>query len=143
MPKIRTQRTSGKGTILFARELRKNMTKAEVMLWGRLRRCAVEGCRFRRQHPIGPFIADFFCSEAGLIIELDGAVHDEEEQRQRDRLRDLAMEDHGLRMLRIKNREVFSDIEGVVSKIVQALKEIETPRSPSFSLSPSGGKGRG
>lgn len=124
MTKIRTQRTSGKGTILFARELRKNMTKAEIMLWGRLRRRAVEGCRFRRQHPIGPFIADFFCSEAGLIIELDGAVHDEEEQRQRDRLRDLAMEDHGLRMLRIKNKEVLTGMEGVVSKITKSLNEM-------------------
>jgi len=56
-------------------ELRKEMTAAEQVLWGKLRNRKVGGYKFRRQHPIGPYIVDFYCSQAGLIIELDGEIH--------------------------------------------------------------------
>jgi len=98
--KPRTHRTSSPQTIAFARQLRKDMTDAEKLLWARLRRRALEGLRFRRQHPIGPYIVDFFCAEAGLIIELDGQIHSSQERSEHDRLRDAALRDHGLRVLR-------------------------------------------
>jgi very-short-patch-repair endonuclease len=61
----------------LARELRRGMTVPEIKLWGWLRGRRVRGAKFRRQHPIGPFIADFYCAEVGLVVELDGGMHDD------------------------------------------------------------------
>jgi very-short-patch-repair endonuclease len=117
----RTQRTSSRETVVYARDLRRDQTPAEQALWQLLRNRGIDGHKFRRQHPIGPFIADFFCAEAALVIEVDGPIHDRAEQRQRDALRNAALGDHGLRLLRLRNNEVLTDPESAVRRIRDAL----------------------
>jgi very-short-patch-repair endonuclease len=69
---------------MLARELRKNLTQTEARLWLKLQGRKMEGWKFRRQAPIGPFIADFYCPAARLVIELDGSSHDHEDQAEYD-----------------------------------------------------------
>ncbi len=91
----------------FARHLRKNMTDAERFAWMRLRGRQIAGFRFRRQAPIGPYIADFVCFEAKLILELDGGQH--AEQVGEDAARTRWFESEGFRVVRFWNHEVFQD----------------------------------
>ena len=98
------------------------MTEGERKLWSLLRRKQLAGFRFRRQAPIGPYIADFFCAQAKLIIELDGAPHTEEEQALRDIARTAWLETHGCRVMRIWNVDVFNRPTEVTEAIYQALK---------------------
>ncbi len=113
-----------KEIIQLARELRKNQTPAEAVMWKTLRNRRFEGKKFLRQHPIilqevydkiDFFIADFYCHEHKLVLEIDGKIH--EYQKEHDKQRDLIMEEMELNVLRIKNEEVFSDIEKVKEKI--------------------------
>ena len=98
------------------------MTDAEKQLWERLRKKSLDGFRFRRQHPIGPYIADFFCNEVGLVVEVDGGIHCEKGQEQKDRLRDFAMKKHGLAVIRFSNEQIANDIDDVLEKIKSAIK---------------------
>ncbi len=118
-----THRTANRDTVEFARELRKKRTPAEQLLWERIRKKALRGFRIRQQHPIGSYIADFYCNEVGLVVEVDGGVHDQIEQKERDRLRDLAMRNHGLTILRITNQSILEDIDSVLLEIEKALLE--------------------
>ena len=88
-------------------------------MWQLLRNRRFHRLKFRRQHPIGNFIADFFCGELRLIIEVDGAVHQEKTQAERDSLRDQILREQNLQVLRFTNQEIFSDIENVLRKIEQ------------------------
>ena len=106
---------------LRARQLRHDATPAEQILWERLRHRQLHGLKFRRQHPIGEFIVDFYCAEHKLIIELDGAVH--AHQRERDQERADILERQGYHVLRIKNAEIEQDIEDVLQRIVAACKK--------------------
>ncbi len=104
----------------LARELRKQMTPAERALWQRLRRKQLDGWRFRRQHPVGNFVVDFFCAKARLVVEVDGPIHlkqryyDEERTQMLDELK-------GYRVLRFTNEQVMNDIESVLEEIRRAL----------------------
>ena len=98
------------------RELRKNQTKAEEILWFELRHEKL-GFKFKRQHGIGGYILDFYCSQKKLIIELDGGIHDTEENREYDEVRDKYFTELGYKVLRFKNVEVESEIEKVLEKI--------------------------
>jgi len=118
----RTHRTSSETIKFHSRALRKRQTPAELELWERLRRRQLYGFKFRRQHPIGPYIADFYCSSEGLVVEVDGEIHDTAAQREHDELRDRAMVEFGLKLVRVTNREVFEDIESVLSRIETALR---------------------
>ena len=92
-----------------ARELRHNMTPAERKLWEALRYDRCQGLRFLRQHVIGPYIVDFYCAKVGLVIEVDGSIHDLPEVHLQDNLRQLGLEqEHGLRVLRLSNEAVLS-----------------------------------
>lgn len=102
----------------FARHLRRKQTSAEAWLWTQLRRKKIMGYKFRRQVPIGPFIVDFFCPEARLIIEVDGEIHKFQVAYDRSRERFLVQEK--FRILRFENQEVFDDLERVVECIKQA-----------------------
>jgi very-short-patch-repair endonuclease len=104
-----------------AKQLRKSMTCAETILWCRLRANQFEGCRFRRQQVIEGFIADFYCHTAGLVIEVDGGVH--ETQRQYDMERDLMITRRGLRILRVTNEQVLTDINCVLDVIRKELTQ--------------------
>ena len=125
--RARTHRTSDRGTVEYARMLRKQMTYAESLLWQRLRKKSLDGFRFRRQHPIGPYIADFFCNEAALVVEVDGGIHQEQDQTEKDRRRDIALKQHRLAVLRFTNREIETDIESVLDQIKAALIERTAP----------------
>jgi S-adenosylmethionine decarboxylase proenzyme len=103
--------------ILRARELRRTATSAEQLLWDLLRRRQIHGRSFRRQHPLGRFIADFFCDDARLIIEVDGAVHLEPTQQERDRSREEILRANDLSVLRFTNNDVFNQTEKVLEAI--------------------------
>ena len=102
-----------------ARRLRRTQTDAEAKLWARLRARQISGGKFRRQHQIGPYVADFCCVEHGLIIEIDGGQH--AEQMQSDQRRTAVLKLHGFRVLRFWNNEVLANIEAVLEQIYQAL----------------------
>jgi len=102
----------------FARHLRANSTDAERRLWSHLRRKHINGARFRRQQPIGPYIVDFFCPEAKLIVEVDGGQHAEDSP-----LRPDWLEACGYRVIRFWNNDVLSNMDGVLTMIVEALRE--------------------
>jgi len=104
-----------------ARELRQNATKTEELLWDALRSRRLEGIKFRRQHPIGRFVLDFYCSRHRLAIEVDGSVHQKFEQHQNDVLRSQELQDLDIRVLRVTNREVEEDLDGVLRKILEAV----------------------
>jgi very-short-patch-repair endonuclease len=103
-----------------ARRLRREQTECEHSLWARLRRRQVVGFKFRRQHPIGPFFADFFCPEARLIVEIDGSQHADELAS--DESRTEFLRDAGYEVLRFWNYEISSEIDTVVQRIADALE---------------------
>jgi very-short-patch-repair endonuclease len=103
-----------------ARSLRKNMTDAEGKLWRHLRRRQLDGCKFRRQVRIGPYIADFACLNPLIIVEVDGGRH--AEARAYDARRDDYMRGQGFRVLRFRNNDVLGNIEGVWEAIAAELK---------------------
>ena len=104
-----------------ADELRWNMTKAEKLLWDRLKEKKLNGYKFRRQHPILRFIVDFYCHSENLVIELDGEVHNDEFQNQYDEERTKVLVESGLKVIRFKNEEVFDEIENVIEEIRNAI----------------------
>ena len=99
----------------FARRLRRTMTPAETLLWGSLRGRRVSGLKFRRQQIIDGYIADLYCAEVGLVVELDGPIHDS--QIEYDALRDSVMAARGLTILRIPNRRIGLELEQVLNEI--------------------------
>jgi very-short-patch-repair endonuclease len=106
-------------TVSQARALRKRMTKAEVVLWSRLRRQVANGMRFRRQHPVGPYVADFACIEARLVVEIDGSSHEISAVREHDRKRTEFLQSRGWRVLRVTNEDVFKRLDDVVEGILR------------------------
>jgi len=105
-----------------ARQLRNNMTEAERHLWSALRRRQRLGCKFRRQAPIGGYIADFACFAPPLVVELDGESHDQTAGH--DRTRDRRMRARGFAVLRFQNDDVRANLEGVVAAIDDALRRL-------------------
>ena len=109
---------------LPSRDLRNNMTDAEQMLWQRLRRKQILGLQFYRQKPILNFIVDFYCSAASLVIECDGGQHFSVEGLEADRVRDQALSELGLVVLRFSNRQILTETDAVVERIyLYCLKE--------------------
>ena len=100
-----------------SRDLRNNMTDAEQLLWQRLRRKQILGLQFYRQKPILNFIVDFYCPAANLVIECDGGQHYTADGLEADRARDQALAQLGLNVLRFDNRQILTEIDGVVEKI--------------------------
>jgi imidazole glycerol-phosphate synthase subunit HisF len=106
-----------------AKQLRKNMTPAETVLWMHLK-AGLEGYKFRRQHPIGIYIADFYCHKAKLIIELDGSIHQLAEVQQNDNKREADLLEWGYQVIRFSNEEVFNKINFVLNRILADIKLI-------------------
>ena len=102
-------------TIAAAKILRDNMTTCEKLLWERVKQKQICGLRFRRQHPIDFFIADFYCHEAKLVIELDGEIHNQ--QREYDDGRSAEMEKYSIKVIMFNNSEIENNIEEVIKKI--------------------------
>ncbi len=99
----------------FAKQLRRKMTPAEAKLWARLRADRLAGIHFRRQQIIDPFIVDFYCHQAALIIEIDGDIH--QYQQQADQRREAFLRSHGYRIIRFSNKQVMQEIETVLEII--------------------------
>lgn len=116
-----------------AKELRKNMTNAERILWEILRAKRFYGFKFKRQAPIGKYIADFVCFERKLIIELDGGQHNTEIQKEHDKIRTLFFENEGYKVIRIWNDEIYKNPEGVLECIEDSLVIIENNKNDSLS----------
>lgn len=109
------------GLIEEARELRKNQTTAEEIFWQLVRNRKFLNLKFRRQHQIGSYIVDFYCSEMNLIIEFDGEIHNTPEQQKHDSIRDKYLTSLGNRVLRFRNEELLDNPESVLEKISSAL----------------------
>ena len=118
------------GGIPRARALRKSATEAEKKLWEILRRKHIDGLRFRRQFPIGPYFADFVCLPARLIVELDGGQHGDDAAFIYDQKRTAWLEGQRFRVIRFWNLDVFEDIDGVMDRIADAVRE-PLPLAPS------------
>jgi very-short-patch-repair endonuclease len=100
-----------------ARGLRKVLTPAEELLWQELRNRKLNGLKFRRQHPINHYIADFFCSEKSLVIEVDGSVHNTKEAQAYDEASTSDLARMGIHVLRFTNNEVEKDMPSVLKRI--------------------------
>jgi len=101
----------------YSRELRQSSTEAEKLLWERLRNRKLNGLKFRRQHPIDKYIVDFYCHEKRLVIELDGSVHNINENAAYDRARTVELGGLKITVIRFRNVEVENDMESVLEKI--------------------------
>ena len=112
-------------TFKRARALRREMTLPEVVLWRALRGGGVAELRFRRQHPVGPYVLEFYCAAARLAVEVDGAVHDVPEQATHDERRMAWLAERGIRVLRVPAREVLRDesLDGVLETIAAIGRE--------------------
>ena len=117
----------------FARRLRIDSTEAERLLWQRLRNRQLGGNKFRRQVTIGPFIVDFACIDACLIVEIDGGQHSEE----RDAARTAFLQSKGYRVIRFWNNEVLENIDGVLQSILMKIED----QAPSPNPLPLAGEG--
>lgn len=109
------------------RQLRTNATPQEVILWSRLKNNQL-GFKFRRQHSFGKYIADFYCPEKGLIIEIDGSQHLEQEKHDAERTK--FFESRGLKVIRFWNNEINTNLEGVLMKIQECLQLAPPPTQP-------------
>jgi very-short-patch-repair endonuclease len=109
-------------TFKRARTLRREMTLPEVVLWGALRGSRLNGMRFRRQHPIGRYILDFYCPSTRLAVEIDGFAHDNPRQVEHDESRDAWLASRRVKVLRVAAADVLNDhqLEGVLLAIEQA-----------------------
>ena len=139
-----------------ARRLRAKATPTEILLWKRLRSIETEGTHFRRQVPIGPYVADFACMAARLVIELDGSQHNTDARRARDDRRTRWLEAEGYRVIRFWNNDLAHNMNGVLETIYaapygsrdaepQAFRHERRPRRhptpPRFARRPSPSRG--
>jgi len=111
-----------KATRDMARGFRRALTPPEARLWSALRGQSLGGLKFRRQHPVGPFVLDFYCDSARLAVEVDGEGHGFGDQPQRDERRDVWTAERGIRTLRIPAIEVRDNLDGVVTTILAAAR---------------------
>ena len=123
----------GANPLIFgmAKELRKNMTSAENALWLYLKG-GIEGLKFRRQHPIGVYIADFYCHRVKLVIEVDGSIHKEKEIIDFDQARQKELEEIGYTDIRFTNEQIKTEMEDVLKEVgltIQKLFNHQNPKS--------------
>ena len=104
-------------TVERARELRKRLSPPEARLWVRLRRRQLRGLKFRRQHPIGPYIVDFYCAEARLAVEVDGRCHEHPERIAHDRRRTVWLSEQNIRVVRLASESVRTHLDEVLDFI--------------------------
>lgn len=115
------------------KKLRHNMTDAEILLWSKIKNKQLAGYRFRRQHSIGPYIADFYCPKLKLVIELDGGQHNLEENIAYDKERTAYLNALNIKVIRYWNNEVLNNINGVLEDLINKI-------TPSWSPPKIGGE---
>ncbi|WP_426441953.1 endonuclease domain-containing protein [Bradyrhizobium genosp. P] len=121
-----------------ARSLRVNMTEAESRLWRALRRDQLNGFSFRKQHPIGPYTLDFYCSRLRLAVEVDGGQH-AEQRKQADDRRTAWLAEKGATVVRYWNNDVLSNLEGVLSDLLAHMERLsQAATTPTLPLSGGG-----
>ena len=135
MTSIRTNPPLPTRTQDAAKTLRRKMTDEEQALWFRLRGGRLDGWKFRRQHPIPPYIVDFCCMEAKLVVELNGSQHDADV----DAARTAALERQGLQVLRFWDNQVLADIDSVLREILLTARDRTLTRP--YGAPSSGGRG--
>ena len=115
----------GASNLLFerAKELRNNMTQAELVLWENLRQRPL-GVKFRRQHPLGIYVVDFYCHKLKLIIEVDGSVHDLQTVKEADIEKQRQLEMDGLKVVRFTNEEILKTKEIVIEQVNLLITEL-------------------
>ncbi|CAN5477229.1 hypothetical protein BH11BAC3_BH11BAC3_00120 [soil metagenome] len=116
-------------------------TPAESVLWGIIKSKQLDGFKFRRQHIIGAYIADFVCLDRSLVIEIDGLIHQLPENKEADIVRTKWLEEKGFKVIRFTNNEIIGDTENVLNKIVAILKDQPSIKASSNAGSPFGGQG--
>jgi very-short-patch-repair endonuclease len=125
-----------------AKAMRREMTKAELVLWNHLREANRHGFKFRRQHPIGSYIADFAHIRGQLVIEIDGATHGTADELDHDCRRTAFLQSQGWAVLRFSNTDIFENVSGVVEVLVARLSPHPNV-APRRSTSPASGRGNG
>ena len=120
----------------LARKLRTEQTDAEQMLWHLLRSRRFFKAKFRRQHPVAPYVLDFYCHEERLGIELDGGQHNEPDKRHTDKERTAFLESKGIRILRFWNNEVLQETEAVLERLYQTLTPTPLPEGEGLQKNP-------
>jgi very-short-patch-repair endonuclease len=122
-----------------ARKLRREMSLPEVLLW-RILRTRPYGVKFRRQHPIGDYVADFYCAQARTVVEVDGMSHDAGDRPQRDQRRDAWLRNKGYTVVRLPAKEVLLDVTQAAEAIARACSDIPPPSAANAAAtSPKGG----
>jgi very-short-patch-repair endonuclease len=111
----------------YGRQFRKSQTEAEKELWRLIINKKINGLKFRRQHPLGNYIADFYCHEKRLVIEVDGENHDTNEQAKRDNERTIVMNRSNITVIRFRNEEVLHDSKQVIKMIKNVSNNINSP----------------
>ena len=109
--------------IKLARHFRKAMTHAEVLLWLGLKGHSREGFSFHKQHPVGPYIADFYCAKIKLVIEVDGQIHKRDDHPQRDAVRDQWFAEQGIEIMRIPAADIMADAHDVSDGVVRYVRD--------------------
>lgn len=112
-----------------ARALRREMSPPEVMLWSRLRTRSGDGVTFRRQHPIGAYVLDFYCNAARLAVEVDGAHHTEDEQIEHDERRDAWLRSQGLTVMRIPASHIMQSVDEAADGVLLMVQSLLAKRS--------------
>ncbi|GGE41049.1 very-short-patch-repair endonuclease [Pedobacter psychrotolerans] len=106
----------------FSKVLRKTATETEDILWQSLRKKQLNGFKFRRQHPLDKYIADFYCHEAKLVVEVDGEIHNTEENKEYDKSRSYEFKELGITVIRFTNEEVIENMKMVLEVIRRHLE---------------------
>jgi very-short-patch-repair endonuclease len=109
---------------LKRRQLRSNMTKAEALIWQKLRCKQIENCKFRNQYSVERFVLDFYSPEIKLAIEIDGESHFQEGAAHYDKERQIFIESAGIKFLRFTNNQVYENLNGVLETIAQEIREL-------------------
>jgi very-short-patch-repair endonuclease len=109
---------------LKRRQLRRNITKAEAIIWQKLRCKQIENCKFRNQYSVEQFVLDFYSPEIKLAIEIDGESHFQEGAAQYDNERQIFIESAGINFLRFTNNQVYENLNGVLETIAQKIREL-------------------
>jgi len=108
----------------LAKELRKNETEAEKILWTKLSKNQILGLQFRRQHPINRFIADFYCAKIKLVIEVDGSIHQIPEFQEHDAERSELLNNFGITVIRFTNEQIIEEIDYTINQIQIIVKKL-------------------
>jgi len=138
-PRIRLQEGESRP---LARKLRKRLTNAETILWSRLRGRQLDSLKFRRQHPIKAYIADFACVEARLVVEVDGATHATKEELEHDEVRTRVLSREGWRIVRVSNSDVYKNLYGTLETILRSARCAPSVPDCVRDTSPASGGGK-